>query len=127
MKPDEFETLRSQAAELYAKQPAKDKNKVSVDAIFVSLAISGAQAETAEPRAKGKGYRRATSEDAPADWFVETLKKLKGTGEAVTAGRFLLLAGRFPATRMDSINTVRWLREAGYTPRRAGGQQLFDL
>lgn len=117
MNTAEFKALRAKACELYAAQPTRDKLKVSLDAVFVALA-----ARAAEP-AK---VRRTSDEEAP-DWFIETLKKLRGSGERVTVGRFLLLAGKFPSTRSDALNVGRWLREAGVTPRKTGGNMLFEL
>jgi hypothetical protein len=117
MNTAEFKALRAKAGELFSAQPARDKLKVSLDAIFMALA-----SQAAEP-AK---VRRTSDEEAP-EWFVDTLKKLRGTGERVTVGRFLLLAGKFPSTRSDALNVGRWLREAGITPRKTGGNMLFEL
>lgn len=119
MTPTEFKALRKQACELFQSQPDRDKLKVNLDAIFIALA-------TNEAKAKRRNIRRVSEEAAPA-WFTDTLAKLKGTGEKVTVGRFLLLAGKFPATKSDSISVGRWLREAGYEPRKIGGNQLFEL
>ena len=121
MNADDFKALRKEACDLFNAQPAREKLKVSLDAIFTALAIQKQQESDAPPRI------RRTSEEAPPAWFTDTLSKLKGTGERVTVGRFLLLAGQFPATRSDSLNVSRWLREAGYTPRKTGGNLLFDL
>lgn len=118
MNADDFKTLRKDACELFSLQPAKDKLKVSLDAVFIALAA----AQDPAP----KRIRKA-ADDAPPQWFTETLSKLKGTGERVTVGRFLLLAGQFPATRSDSLNVSRWLREEGFVPRKTGGNLLFDL
>jgi hypothetical protein len=121
MNADDFNALRKEACDLFNAQPAKDKLKISLDAIFVALA-----SETGQDKGS-RAKNRKTSEDPPPAWFTETLDKLKGKGERVTVGRFLLLAGQFPATRSDSLNTSRWLREAGYTPRKTGGNLLFEL
>jgi len=111
-----FDSLRKRAAELHKAQDGKER--ISLDACFVALALDEA---LARPR-----IRRA-SEDEPAQWFLDTLEKLKGSGEKVTVSRFLMLAGKFPATRSDSLNVARWLREAGYTPRKTGGNLLFEF
>lgn len=119
MTPTEFKGLRKQARDLHASQPATDKLKVSIDAIFIALAAEAAKNQR-------RAIRRVSEEAAP-EWFNETLAKLKGTGEKVTVGRFLLLAGKFPAQRSDSLATSRWLREAGYTPKKIGGNLIFEL
>lgn len=122
MKPEQFQALRDQAATLFDSQKPRDKARVSVDSIFLALANdANLQANTGAAK-----VRRTSEEDAP-EWFVETLGKLRGSHEKFTVGRFLLLAGRFPATRSDSINVGRWLREAGVTPRKTGGQMLFEV
>jgi hypothetical protein len=123
MSPEVFKALREQAQTLFASQSARDKARVSVDAIFQALASEHvANVGNGGPQK----VRKTSEEDAPA-WFNDTLAKLRGTGEKFTTGRFLLLAGRFPATRSDSINVGRWLREAGITPRKTGGQMLFEV
>lgn len=119
MTPTEFKSLRKQACDLYAAQPERDKHKVSLDALFIALSA-------AESRTKKRDIQRAPKEAAP-EWFNETLAKLKGTGERVTVSRFLLLAGQFPASKADSFNTGRWLREAGFMPKKIGGNLIFEL
>jgi hypothetical protein len=114
-----FDALRKKAAELHKGQEGRDR--VSLDACFIALALDDAIIRAELPK-----VRRA-SEDEPAPWFHDTLNKLKGTGEKVTVGRFLMLAGKFPATRSDSLNVARWLREAGHTPRKTGGNLLFEF
>jgi hypothetical protein len=123
MNVDDFNDLRKQAGDLFASQPAKDKNKVTLDSVFIALAVANANPAKKSAR---DAIRKQGDEPAP-EWFTDTLKRLKGTGEKVTVGRFLLLAGQFPATRSDSLNVSRWLREAGYTPRKTGGNLLFEL
>lgn len=117
MKQAEFDALRKQAKELHSAQTGNPR--VSLDAIFTALAL----ATLAEDAPK---VRKAT-EEAPPAWFTETLAKMKGSGERATVSRFLMLAGRFPATRSDSLAVGRWLREAGYTPRKTGGNILFEF
>lgn len=121
MNVQKFEAFRNQAIELFNSQPARDRHTLSLDAIFTALVL--AEGKGAGTRAQN---RRTSEETAPA-WFEDTLKKLRGSGEAMTVGRFLMLAGKFPATRSDALNASRWLREAGYTPRKTGGNLLFDL
>ena len=118
MNEDEFRKLRSQAVKLYDAQPARDKHKVSLDAVFTALAMAG-QGEAAKVR--------KLTEEEPPEWFTETLERLRGTGERVTVARVLLLAGKFPATRSDSLSVGRWLREAGITPTKTGGNLIFQL
>lgn len=117
MKDSEFKALHDRATELYASQSRNDKNKISLDAIFIALS-----SEKAAP-----AKVRKVTEDTPPEWFTQTLDKLRGTGEKINVGRFLLLAGKFPATRADSLAVGRWLREAGYTPQKTGGNMLFEL
>lgn len=118
MTPDEFAELRATAIHLHATQPAREKAKVTLDAVFIAIARSR---DGAPPRLK------RVSDEAPPEWFCATLEKLRGSGERITVGRFLLLAGRYPATRADSLGVGRWLREAGFIPKKTGGQVLFDL
>ena len=70
---------------------------------------------------------RPGNQQPPAPWFVETLAALKGKGESITVARFLMFANRFPVKRMDQVNAARWLRDAGYIPRKTGGNLVFDL
>jgi hypothetical protein len=119
MKDGDFKALCARASELHALQPRNEKNKVSLDAIFISLA-SGQESTGPAKR------RRVTEEPAP-EWFNETLKKLRGSGEKITIGRFLLLSGKFPATRSDSLSVGRWLREAGIPEQKTGGNILFEM
>lgn len=116
MDVDDFKNMRGLACELFESQPPKDKLKISLDAVFIALA------NQAQPR---KGYN-ASEEEVP-EWFTETLDKLKGSGERMTISRFLLLAGKFPTTRADSLAAGRWLREAGFEPKKIGGNLLFEL
>lgn len=116
-----FDKLRETAAKLHDAQP-KGKGAISMDAIFIALA--SAQNVTASTAA---ATPRPGREQPPADWFTETLQKVAGKGEAMTVSRFLMYAGRFPVKRMDQINAVRWLKEAGHVPRKTGGQLVFDL
>lgn len=121
MTPKQFDALRRQANDLYASQPRAEKHKISLDAIFTSLALQDAMLNTG-----GRRMRRTTEEEAP-QWFKDTLARIKGKGERITASRFLMLAGRFPASKSDLWNVGRWLREEGYLPRKSGGQVLFDV
>ena len=120
MDTDEFHALRKKAATLHASQPANDKAKVSLDAVFVALAASGTKGKTTE-------RVRKMADEIPPDWFEDTLNRLKGTGEKITVGRFLLLAGKFPATRGDALRVGHWLRERGFIPTKTGGNQLYTL
>lgn len=123
MNAEEFTDLRNQACELFSSQPARDKLKVSLDAVFIALATV-----EATPRKKSAREQvQRVQEMGPPEWFEDTLKRLKGSGEKLTVSRFLLLAGQFPATRSDALNVGRWLREAGYVPRKTGGNLLFEL
>lgn len=118
MNTDEFNALRSQAAKLFDSQPTKDsKHRVSLDTVFLALA-GRAQSSPAPSRKAG---------NEPPEWFTDTLERLKGSGEKVTVGRFLLLAGQFPASRTDTLNTGQWLRDAGIQPKKIGGNLLFEL
>jgi hypothetical protein len=121
MKAEDFDSLRKAAGELFAQQSARgDKNKVSLDAIFTSLAV-------AHEVALKTGRQKSAKQEAAPEWFTKTFKQLKGKGEAITVSRFLMLAGRFPATRPDALNVGRWLREAGIEPQKVGGNLLFKL
>ena len=112
MTPDQFNALQAKARDLYAKQEKRGE-RVSLDAIFIALA------------AASDGSVRKATDDTPPAWFVETLKRLKGTNERFTTGRFLMLAGRFPAERSESLAVGRWLRELGLIPKKTGGQNVF--
>lgn len=117
MNAEDFASLRKKAVALFDSQPAKDKLKnISLDAIFLALNSS----------AQPVKVRRISDDDAP-DWFHDTIKKLKGSGEKFTVGRFLILAGKFPTSRELSLNTGRWLRSAGFIPRKTGGQHIFEI
>lgn len=130
MKDQEFNGMRDQAIGLFHSQPAKAKDKISLDAIFVSLSLTAAMRGHGEQPAAGKTAVKTAPgrHAAPPEWFTETLEKLKASGEKhINVGRFLLVAQRLPAERMDRINVVRWLREAGIVPRKSGGNLIFDL
>jgi hypothetical protein len=124
----DFKAIREQAIALFSSQPKSDKGNVSVDAIFIALCGAATQPSVAQDAAKGAQLTALPGrKQPPAAWFTETLSALKGKGEAVTVPRFLLYANRFPVKRMDQVNAARWLREAGYTPRKTGGNLVFDL
>lgn len=132
-----FNALRDKAVELFQAQPEKDKNKISLDAIFGGLCaqdaaaiVVGATAGAFLPERSPSAVKNATvpgAQQQPATWFTETLEALKGKGEVITIPRFLMFANRFPVKRMDQVNAARWLREAGYMPRKTGGQLVFDI
>lgn len=118
MKPEKFNQLRDQAVALHKSQPARPAaDRLSLDAIFTALAAADGGAAS---------VRKTSEEPAPA-WFTATFDKLQAAGESFTVSRFLILAGRFPVTRSDQANVGRWLREAGLTPRKTGGQILFEF
>ncbi|HHA2674735.1 TPA: hypothetical protein ACOECQ_000802 [Stenotrophomonas maltophilia] len=117
-----FTQLRENALALFETQPNKGKGGISLDAIFLALAAKDGDKAAAEAPTT-----RTTKEMPPAEWFTETLDKLKGKGEAMTISRFLMYAGRFPVKYADQRHAATWLREAGYIPRRIGGQLLFDI
>jgi len=127
MKEKAFSDARDQAITLFHTQPPRAKDRISLDAIFMSIAMHGA-VDDAERRAPIRPETRTGREAPPEEWFETTLAKLKKSAEKnVTIERFLLVAGRFPITRMDRINVARWLREAGHIPRKTGGNLIFDL
>jgi len=118
MNTDEFNALRTQAVKLFDAQPAKDaKHRISLDTVFLALAGRAQSSPTPSRRA----------DDAPPEWFTETLNRMRGSGEKMTVGRFLLLAGKFPAERKDSLDAARWLREAGIEDKKIGGNLLFHF
>jgi len=122
MKPSDFLALREQAISLFEAQPKKKgEPEISLDAIFTALNNSS------EPATTTAKVPRRLRDDEPAEWFTKTLEKLKGTGQVVTVSKFLMTAKRWPATRTDQLAAGRWLREAGYQPRKSGGQFLYDL
>ncbi len=122
MNADDFSRLRKQACELFASQPPRDKLKVSLDAVFVAVVTADAANATNSDAGTGTG-----KQSNPPAWFRDTLDRLRGTGEKVTVSRFLLLAGKFPADRSDSLSVARWLREAGIESRKTGGNLIFHL
>lgn len=123
MNPSDFLALREQAISLFNAQPKKKGEPlVSLDAIFAALNTGGDPGETTSAK-----QTRRLRDDEPAEWFHKTLAKVKGTGEAMTVSKFLMVAERWPATRTDQLAAGRWLREAGYQPRKSGGQFLYDL
>lgn len=125
MEVEQFTSTRLKAIELFMSQPKGGKDIVSLDAIFISL-CSLARIPTDTGNA-ARTVARPGSQQPPAPWFTETLAALKGKGESVTVARFLMFANRFPVKRMDQVNAARWLRDAGYIPRKTGGNLVFDL
>ncbi|WP_323162843.1 hypothetical protein [Stenotrophomonas maltophilia] len=123
----DFKAIRDQAVELFSSQPKNDKANVSVDAIFIALCSASAKPAALVEPVKAGVTAMPGRKQPPAPWFTETLNALKGKGEAVTVPRFLLYANRFPVKRMDQVNAARWLRDAGYIPRKTGGNLVFDL
>jgi hypothetical protein len=127
MEVEQFTSTRQKAIELFKSQPKGGKDIVSLDAIFISL-CSLANAQTGTGNAlQPRTATRPGSQQPPAPWFTETLAALKGKGESITVARFLMFANRFPVKRMDQVNAARWLRDAGYIPRKTGGNLVFDL
>lgn len=113
MKDDQFKSLRQRAIELHGSQGGGDK--LSLDAVFYGCVMLY----------RGGRLHRVSDETAP-EWFSETMDKLRGTGERFTVSRFLMLAGKYPATRSQQLSVGQWLREEGITPRKIGGQTLFE-
>ena len=118
---------RLKAIELFKSQPKGSKDIVSLDAIFISLCTLATARAGAGSAQQTRTVARPGSQQPPAPWFVETLAALKGKGESITVARFLMFANRFPVKRMDQVNAARWLRDAGYIPRKTGGNLVFDL
>lgn len=114
---DEFTTYRDQALMLHASQ--EGPHQVGLDAIFTAVVAHAASAQRRMP-----GRPPAERSTAP-EWFTEALGRLKG--QKVTVSSFLLLSGHSPVSDDDARNVGRWLRDAGHTPRKQGGQQLFQL
>lgn len=110
---DDFNQYRDQAGILHASQIDPT---VSLDAIFIALAIRGAARSTA---------RAVRVQDVPPAWFGETVTRL--SGERVTVSHFLLMAGQLPVTRKAQIDVGRWMRAAGKQSTKRGGKQLFEL
>lgn len=125
MEVEQFTSTRLKAIELFKSQPKGGKDVVSLDAIFISL-CSLAQAGDGSST-PARTVARPGRQQPPAPWFTETLAALKGKGESITVARFLMFANRFPVKRMDQVNAARWLRDAGYIPRKTGGNLVFDL
>ena len=92
---------------------------VSTDAIFTAIVLG-----KRKPGRPAFRPRVAMPEDAPA-WFEDALKEQKG--KALTIGKFMLFAGRFPYCKKEAYAIGRWLRASGRMPRKCGGQQLFDI
>ena len=127
MEVEQFTSTRLKAIELFKSQPKGGKDTVSLDAIFISLCSqANAQGDAGSAR-QARTAARPGSQQPPAPWFTETLAALKGKGESITVARFLMFANRFPVKRMDQVNAARWLRAAGYIPRKTGGNLVFDL
>ncbi|SMR70460.1 MULTISPECIES: hypothetical protein [Stenotrophomonas] len=127
MEVEQFTSTRQKAIALFKSQPKGGKDIVSLDAIFISLcSLAGAQSEAAGAK-QARTAARPGNQQPPAPWFIETLAALKGKGESITVARFLMFANRFPVKRMDQVNAARWLRDAGYIPRKTGGNLVFDL
>lgn len=114
---DQFNAYRDQALLLHASQ--EGPHQVGLDAIFAAVVAHAASA-----RAKPAGRPPVERQPAP-QWFLDALARL--AGQRVTASSFLMLSGHAPVTDEDRRNVGRWLREAGKTPRKIGGQQLFQL
>lgn len=135
MKEKAFSDMREQAITLFNTQPPKAKEKISLDTIFLSLVLAlsiQGSIDGIEKKSHGtpaKSAQTRTGRDAPPEeWFHDALAKLKNANEkSVTIERFLLVAGRFPLTRMDRLNAARWLRELGHIPRKSVGNLIFDL
>lgn len=115
----EFDALRKQAKELHATQ-GREKEPVSIDAIFSALAMDDAISRVMKAR--------KTATTAPPDWFSQTLEAVKkDAGNPFTVQRFLMLAGKWPADRSLSISVGRWLRDAGVESKKVGGNMLFEV
>ncbi|HDS1123763.1 TPA: hypothetical protein QDZ60_001036 [Stenotrophomonas maltophilia] len=125
MEVEQFTSTRLKAIELFKSQPKGGKDVVSLDAIFISLCSLARAGDGSSTPART--VARPGRQQPPAPWFTETLAALKGKGESITVARFLMFANRFPVKRMDQVNAARWLRDAGYIPRKTGGNLVFDL
>lgn len=114
---DEFTRYRDQALMLHASQ--EGPHQVGLDAIFTAVVAHAASAQR-KPAGRPPAERVAAPE-----WFGDALARLKG--QRVTVSSFLLLSGHSPVSDEEARNVGRWLREAGHTPRKESGQQLFQL
>lgn len=111
MNADEFKRYREQAIALYTSQTGE--HQVGLDAIFSALV------------ARGKPGRKPVEATEAPPWFDDAVKRLAGRN--VTASKFLVLSGQTPVTENDRRNVGRWLRDAGYRPKKIAGQLLFQL
>ncbi|WP_295570184.1 hypothetical protein [Stenotrophomonas maltophilia] len=127
MEVEQFTSTRLKAIALFKSQPKGGKDNVSLDAIFIALCSQATAATPASSAGQPPAVARPGRQQPPAPWFTETLAALKGKGESVTVARFLMFANRFPVKRMDQVNAARWLRDAGFIPRKTGGNLVFDL
>ncbi|HGM6067430.1 TPA: hypothetical protein ACKP39_004341 [Stenotrophomonas maltophilia] len=127
MEVEQFTSTRLKAIELFKSQPKGGKDIVSLDAIFISLCSQACAQAGDGSTTQARTVARPGRQQPPAPWFTETLAALKGKGESITVARFLMFANRFPVKRMDQVNAARWLRDAGYIPRKTGGNLVFDL
>lgn len=92
---------------------------ISADAIFSAIILG--KRKPGRPGTRPK----IVVPTEPPDWFAEALTSLKG--QALTIGKFMMLAGRIPATREEARAVGRWLRASGRQPRKCAGFQLFDI
>jgi len=127
MEVEQFTSTRLKAIELFKSQPKGSKDTVSLDASCIALCTLATARAGAGSAQQARTVARPGNQQPPAPWFVETLAALKGKGESITVARFLMFANRFPVKRMDQVNAARWLRDAGYIPRKTGGNLVFDL
>lgn len=116
MNADEFKRYREHAITLHGSQ--EGEHQVGLDAIFAAV-VAHALAARCKP-----GRKPVEATEAPP-WFADAVKRL--AGRSVTASQFLVLSGRTPVTDNDRRNVGRWLRDAGYRPKKIAGQLLFQL
>ncbi|HKY46129.1 MAG TPA: hypothetical protein VJM50_23765 [Pyrinomonadaceae bacterium] len=108
MTRDEFNRNRSLAIDLYATQ---GDTTVSLDAIFIAVSMRAA--------------RQPNDDGPPPEWFTELCARM--SGQAVTVSKLMMMAGRFPVSRQETLKAGRWLRSMGKEPRKTGGKQLYLL
>lgn len=112
MQDHQITEAMARADRIKATAPA---SAVTADAIFVAICTG-----TRTARA-----RRPPSESDAPEWFAHALKALQG--KRLTVGRFMVLAGKTPATKAEKNAVGRWLRASGREPKRQGGEQLFMI
>jgi hypothetical protein len=124
MTPEQFHECRRQAVALHDEQVAALR-MVSLDAIFLALALGEAVKAWQAPAAPAKAARKGSEAPIITEGVRDTLIALQG--QRLRLSVILMQCGLLPTTDAKTRQFAKELRDAGYKSTRSAGEVVFDL